>query len=51
MSNSRILVVAPAWIGDLVISLSFLQALKDTDKNSKIDLLVNENLVDIVNIF
>ena len=51
MNNSRILVVAPAWIGDLIISLSFLRALKNIDKNSKIDLLVNEDLVDIVKYF
>ena len=51
MSNSRILVVAPAWIGDLIMSLSFLRALKNINKNSKIDLLVNEDLVDIVKYF
>ena len=51
MNNSRILVVAPAWIGDLIMSLSFLRALKNINKNSKIDLLVNEDLVDIVKYF
>ncbi len=47
MKCSRILVVAPAWIGDLVISISFLNALRKINPNSKIDLLINENLSDI----
>lgn len=51
MDSSRILIVAPAWIGDLIISLSFLSALKKIHKNSKIDLLVNENLFDLAKYF
>ncbi len=47
MSNTRILVVAPAWVGDLVMSLTLLSALKQTNKNVTIDLLVNENLYDL----
>tara|TARA_B100000035_G_scaffold312530_1_gene324202 strand:- start:4988 stop:5977 length:990 start_codon:yes stop_codon:yes gene_type:complete len=51
MDNTRILIVAPAWLGDLVISLSFIRALKKVHKNSKIDLLVNKNLVGIAKYF
>ena len=47
MSNTRILIVAPAWLGDLVMSLSFLSALKEINKDVIIDLLVNENLSDL----
>ena len=38
-------------MGDLIISLSFLNALKKIHKNSKIDLLVNENLFDLAKHF
>ena len=44
MSNSRILIVAPAWVGDLVMSHALLSALKQANKDVTIDLLVNENL-------
>lgn len=51
MSDIKILIVAPAWLGDLIISLSFIKAIKKVHKNSQIDLLVNENLVDIAKHF
>ena len=47
MSNNKVLVVAPAWIGDLIISSAFINALKKSNKDLQIDLLVNENLSDI----
>ena len=47
MDKPRILIIAPAWVGDLIISLAFINALKKIFKDSEIDLLVNENLVDI----
>ena len=51
MDKPRILIIAPAWIGDLIISLAFINALKKIFKDSEIDLLVNENLVDIAKYF
>ena len=51
MDNTRILIVAPAWLGDLVISISLINVLKKVHKNSEIDLLVNKNLVDIAKYF
>ena len=47
MSNTKILIVAPAWVGDLVMSLTLLNALKEINKDVTIDLLVNENLYDL----
>ena len=47
MSNNKVLVVAPAWIGDLIISSAFINALKKSDRDLQIDILVNENLSDI----
>jgi heptosyltransferase-2 len=47
MSNNKVLVVAPAWIGDLIISSAFINALKKSHRDLQIDLLVNENLSDI----
>ena len=47
MTNNRVLVVAPAWIGDLIISSAFINALKKSDTTLQIDLLVNENLSEI----
>ena len=44
MSNTRILIVAPAWVGDLVMSFTLMSALKEINKDAIIDLLVNENL-------
>ena len=41
MSNTKILIVAPAWVGDLVMSIALLNALKEIDKDVTIDLLVN----------
>ena len=51
MDKPRILIIAPAWVGDLIISLAFINALKKIFKDSEIDLLVNENLVDIAKYF
>ena len=51
MDKPRILIIAPAWVGDLIISLAFINALKKIYKDSEIDLLVNENLVDIAKYF
>ena len=51
MGNTRILIVAPAWLGDLVISISLINVLKKVHKDSEIDLLVNKNLVDIAKYF
>ena len=51
MDRPNILIIAPAWVGDLIISLAFINALKRIHKDSKIDLLVNENLVDIAKYF
>ena len=51
MDNTRILIVAPAWLGDLVISISLINVLKKVYKNSEIDLLVNKNLVDVAKYF
>ena len=47
MSNTRILIVAPGWVGDLVMSLTLLNALKEINKDVTIDLLVSENLHDL----
>ena len=46
MSNKKILVIAPAWIGDLIISASFIKALKKNRDNS-IDIIVNSNLLNL----
>ena len=51
MSAPRILIIAPSWVGDLIISQAFINALKQINKDSKIDLLVNENLADIAECF
>ena len=51
MNKNRILVIAPAWLGDLVISLSFLKALKRKFVNHEIDLMVNENLYEVTKYF
>ena len=51
MSNNKVLVVAPAWIGDLIISSAFINALKKSHRDLQIDLLVNENLSDIAMLF
>ena len=49
MPNKKILIIAPAWIGDLVISASFMKALKNNQNNS-IDILVNSNLLHLANV-
>ena len=49
MKNKKILIIAPAWIGDLIMSAVFVQALKRKKDNS-LDILVNSNLVHIANL-
>ena len=49
MPNKKILIVAPAWIGDLIISASFIKALKN-NQNSSIDVLVNSNISNLANL-
>jgi heptosyltransferase-2 len=49
MSNKKILIIAPAWIGDLIISTSFIKALKKNRDNS-IDIIVNSNLLNLANL-
>ena len=48
MPNKKILIIAPAWIGDLIISVSFIKSLKNNQNNS-IDILVNSNLSNLAN--
>jgi heptosyltransferase-2 len=49
MPNKKILIIAPAWIGDLIVSASFIKALNNNQNNS-IDILVNSNLSNIANV-
>jgi heptosyltransferase-2 len=49
VSNKKILIIAPAWIGDLIISAAFIKALKYNQDNS-IDILINSNLVNVANL-
>ena len=49
MPNKKILIVAPAWIGDLIISTAFIKAL-NYNQNNSIDILVNSNLLSIANL-
>ena len=49
MSNKKILIIAPAWIGDLIISAAFIKALKN-NKNNTLDILINSNLISIANL-
>ena len=49
MLSKKILVVAPAWIGDLIISSTLIKALTDNQNNS-IDILVNSNLLSVANL-
>ena len=49
MPNKKILIVAPAWIGDFIISASFIKALKK-NRNNSIDILVNSNLLNLANL-
>ena len=49
MQNKKILIIAPAWIGDLVMSAVFIKALK-TNQNNSIDILVNSNLLSLANL-
>ena len=48
MLNKKILIIAPAWIGDLVMSAVLIKALKNNQNNS-IDILVNSNLLSLAN--
>ena len=49
MSNKKILIIAPAWIGDLIISAAFIKALKN-DQDNSIDILINSNLVNVAHL-
>jgi len=49
MQNKKILIIAPAWIGDLIMSAAFVKALENKHVCS-IDILVNSNLVHIANL-
>ncbi len=49
MPNKKILIIAPAWIGDLIMSAAFVNALK-VDQENIIDILVNANLLHIANL-
>jgi len=49
MQNKKILIIAPAWIGDLIMSAAFVKALENKQECS-IDILVNSNLVHIANL-
>ena len=49
MPNKKILIIAPAWIGDLVMCASFIKALKK-NQNDSIDILVNSNLLNLANV-
>ena len=49
MPNKKILIIAPSWIGDLIMSASLIKALKNNQNNS-IDILVNSNLLNLANL-
>ena len=49
MPIKKILIIAPAWIGDLIISAAFVKALK-SNLDCTLDILVNSNLVHIANL-
>ncbi len=49
MKNKKILIIAPAWIGDLIMSAAFIKALQNKQACS-IDILVNSNLIHIANL-
>ena len=51
MSNTKILIVAPAWVGDLVMSLTLLNALKEINKDVTIDLLVMRIFMTLLNVY
>ena len=46
-SRKKILVIAPSWIGDLIISQSFFKQLKLQNQNSTIDVVIRSNLITI----
>ena len=46
-SCKKILVIAPSWIGDLIISQSFFKQLKLQNQNSTIDVVIRSNLITI----
>ena len=48
MPNKKILIIAPAWIGDLIMSAVFIKALKK--HTNSIDMLVNSNLINLANL-
>lgn len=47
MSKQNILVIGPGWIGDLIISIALINALKEREEKVNIDILVNSNLSNI----
>ena len=49
MPNKKILIIAPAWIGDLIMCASFIKALKK-NQNDSIDILVNSNLLNLAKV-
>ena len=49
MPNKKILIIAPAWIGDLIMSASFIKALKK-NRDYSIDIIVNSNLLNLANL-
>ncbi|MBS82833.1 MAG: lipopolysaccharide heptosyltransferase II [Gammaproteobacteria bacterium] len=44
-SNKKILIVAPAWIGDFIISQSLYKKLKIINKSCEIDLIIKKDLI------
>jgi heptosyltransferase II len=44
MNYKKILIIAPAWIGDLVMSQALFRLLKQQDPNCTIDVLANKTL-------
>ena len=45
--NKKILIIAPSWIGDLIISQSFFKELKLKNKDIAIDLVIRSHLIPI----
>ena len=45
--NKKILIIAPSWIGDLIISQSFFKELKLKNKDITIDLVIRSHLIPI----
>jgi lipopolysaccharide heptosyltransferase II len=47
----KILVRVPNWLGDLVMSLPFIQSLKEIYPNSKVDIIIKKELVSFLESF